>query len=105
MDRVGVFYTFSQQKGRGQAGNEWFCGRGDNIAMTLVFQPRELEAMYLFCLDMALSMGMRIKPLRVSQKQWSALPICSKTEKAAGNGCLLSFVCFSKMRPQLYWGE
>ena len=57
MDRVGVFYTFSQQKGRGQAGNEWFCGRGDNIAMTLVFQPRELEAMYLFCLDMALSMG------------------------------------------------
>lgn len=54
---MAVFYTFSQQKGRGQSGNVWFCGDGANIAMSLAFCPPDLDAEVLFCLDMALSLG------------------------------------------------
>ncbi len=52
-----VFHTFSQQKGRGQAGNAWYCGRGRNIALTLGFCPVNLDSSLLFVLDMALSLG------------------------------------------------
>lgn len=55
---IAVFCTFSQQKGRGQAGNVWFGGKGDNIAMTLAFYPENLDASDLFSLDMALSLGL-----------------------------------------------
>lgn len=54
---IEVIYTFCQREGRGQGGNEWFCGEYNNIAATFVMEPLFMEPRHLFFLDMALSIG------------------------------------------------
>lgn len=55
---AGFYYTFDQNRGRGQAGNSWFCGKGRNLAVTFALRPDSLSVEELFLFNMALSLGL-----------------------------------------------
>lgn len=52
-----VILTWRQTQGRGQAANKWECAPFKNIAMTIVFRPRHLEAGKQFAVSMAIALG------------------------------------------------
>lgn len=52
-----LVYTDHQTQGRGQRGNVWESGQGQNLAFSLIVQPRFLQASEQFHLQKAISLG------------------------------------------------
>lgn len=52
-----VFITDYQTSGRGQRGNSWESGRGENLTFSLLFRPKFLAAREQFKLNMTLSLA------------------------------------------------
>ncbi|MDN4164822.1 biotin--[acetyl-CoA-carboxylase] ligase [Cytophagales bacterium LB-30] len=52
-----LVYTDHQTQGRGQRGNVWESGVGQNLAFSLIVQPRFLQASEQFHLQKAISLG------------------------------------------------
>lgn len=103
-EAVAVFYTFNQGKGRGQAGNTWFCGQDRNLALSLGFLPRALDTGSLFALDMALSSGVRRFALRFGPDFCLKWPndLYAKGKKMAG--ILMETRVQAGGVQELYWG-
>jgi len=53
------FWTMNQQAGRGQRGSSWESQAGENLALTLLFQPQFLTAQAQFSLSIAVALGVR----------------------------------------------
>lgn len=52
-----VFITDHQIRGRGQRGNSWESGQGENLTFSILLQPSFLAAMDQFQLNMAVTVG------------------------------------------------
>lgn len=52
-----VLLTYHQTQGRGQLGNKWESETGQNISMTIVFKPAQLEAGKQFAVSMVIALG------------------------------------------------
>jgi len=52
-----TFVTSHQTGGRGQRGNTWQSGKGDNLTFSVLLRPRFLAAMDQFRLNMAIALG------------------------------------------------
>lgn len=51
------FVTSHQTRGRGQRGNRWESGQGENLTFSVLLRPRFLAAMDQFRLNMAVTLG------------------------------------------------
>lgn len=52
-----VFITDHQTQGRGQRGNSWESGKGENVTLSILLRPKFLAAREQFKLNMAVSLG------------------------------------------------
>jgi BirA family biotin operon repressor/biotin-[acetyl-CoA-carboxylase] ligase len=50
-------FTHEQTRGKGQRNREWTSGKGLNIALSLVIEPRKLDPSRLFLLSMTMANG------------------------------------------------
>jgi BirA family transcriptional regulator, biotin operon repressor / biotin---[acetyl-CoA-carboxylase] ligase len=54
-----VIFTHEQTKGKGQRSKEWVSQKGKNVAMTIIIEPKKLQASELFLLSMMVAVGVR----------------------------------------------
>ncbi len=52
-----AFFAFRQTGGKGQRGNKWLTGNGENIAISIVAGPKQLPVVEQFKLSVAVALG------------------------------------------------
>src|SRR6476620_8370145 len=55
-----VAFTHEQTKGKGQRSKEWLSAKGQNITMSVVFEPVDLNSSELFSLSMMVAVSIQV---------------------------------------------
>ena len=50
-------FAYRQTGGKGQRGKTWLTGNGENIAISIIIEPNQLQVAEQFCLSAAVALG------------------------------------------------